>query len=257
MINAVAALALALLAVAPRARSQDSARVVPQGAAESRIRAPFGVGELLDYQIRVGPLGGSATLQVLALDTVRGRPAWHTQFTTRGGIPGFRVNDKYDSWIDVSTVSTLRYREDVHEANYERKRNYEFYPERRLYIEGADTVITVERPVDQASIFYLIRTLDLRVGLDTNFNNYFMVDRNPIRIQVLGRERIKVPAGEFDAIVIHPVIKAKGIFSEGGDARIWISDDDRRLVLQIKAKIPNFPFGGLNLYLRHYRPPTK
>jgi hypothetical protein len=84
-----------------------------------------------------------------------------------------------------------------------------------------------------------------------------MVDRNPIRIQVLGRERIKVPAGEFDAIVIHPVIKAKGIFSEGGDARIWISDDDRRLVLQIKAKIPNFPFGGLNLYLRNYRPPTK
>jgi hypothetical protein len=175
----------------------------------------------------------------------------------RGGIPLFRVNDRYDTWVDVTNVSTLRYYEDVHAGNYERRRRYEFYPERRQYIEGADTVKTVDRPVDQASIFYLIRTLDLRVGLDTSFHNYFMVDRNPIRIIVLGRERIKVDAGTFDAIVVRPIIKAKGIFAEGGDARVWISDDDRRIVLQMKAKIPNFPFGGLNLYLKNYRPPTR
>ena len=251
-----ALLALALLAFGGSATSQATAEVVPQGAEQSRPKVPFGVGELLDYQVRVGPIGGSASLQIVALDTVRGRPAWHALSTTRGGIIGIRVNDRIESWIDTNTLSTLRYKEDLHQANYKRKRNYEFYPDEKLYIEGADTVTTVDRPVDQTSIFYLIRTLDLRVGLDTSFNNYFMADRNPIRIIVLGRETVKVPAGEFDAVVIRPIIKSKGLFAEGGDARVWISADDRRIVVQVKAKVPGLPLGGMNMYLRSYRPPN-
>jgi hypothetical protein len=250
-----AALALALLIGAGHAQSQ--AEVVPQGAEQARPRVPFGVGELLDYEVRVAFIRGSATLEVLALDTVRGRQAWHTVSTTRGGVIGLRVNDRLESWIDTRTISTLRYKEDVNEANYKRKRDYQFYPEQRLYIEGADTVPTVERPVDQTSIFYLIRTLDLRVGLDTSFHNYFMVDRNPIRIIVLGRERVKVPAGEFDAVVVRPIIKTPGMFSDGGEARVWISDDDRRIVLQVKAKVPGLPLGGMNMYLKTYRPPNR
>ena len=249
MIIRAAALVAAILSLATTLRPQVTQQ------AEAPRRLPFGVGERLDYQIRAGIARGSATLEVPALDTVRGRPALQAVFTTRGGIPGFRVNDRYDSWIDIATVSTLRYKEEVNEGFYERRRDYQFDPEHKRYIEGRDTVTTVDRPVDQTSIFYLIRTLDLRVGLDTSFNNYFMVDRNPIRIIVLGRERVKVPAGEFDAVVVRPIIKSKGMFSEGGDARVWISDDDRRIVLQIKAKVPGFPF-GLNLYLREYRPPT-
>ena len=253
MFNA-AALVCALAAFAGRAASQTS-EVALQAAVPPRVS--FGVGELLEYDIRVGFARGNARLEIQSLDTVRGRPAFHSQFTVRGGIPLFRVNDRYDTWIDVANISTLRYHEDVHSGSYERRRRYEFYPERKLYIEGADTVPTAERPVDQASVFYLIRTLDLRAGLDTSFNNYFMLDRNPIRIVVLGRETVRVPAGEFETIVVRPIIKAKGIFAEGGDARVWITDDDRRVVVQIKAKIPNLPFGGLNLYLKNYRPPTR
>ncbi|HET9426716.1 MAG TPA: DUF3108 domain-containing protein [Gemmatimonadaceae bacterium] len=255
MIKAFTVLAATILAAAPHARSQDSAVAALQGA-EARPKYGFGVGEVLDYDIRVAFARGRARLEILSLDTVRNRQALHAQFTIRGGIPGFRVNEVYDTWVDADNISTLRYHEDVHSGSYERRRRYEFYPERRLFIEGVDTVPTVERPVDQASIFYLIRTLNLRVGLDTSFNNYFLIDRNPIRIIVLGRERIRVPAGEFDAIVVRPIIKAKGVFSEGGDARVWISDDDRRIVLQVKANIPNFPLGGMNLYLRNYRPAT-
>jgi hypothetical protein len=252
MINA-AALVCALVAFAGRAASQ-SPEVAPQAAPP---RVSFGVGELLEYDVRVAFVRGRASLEIVGLDTIRGRPAWHTVSTTRGGMVGISVNDRLDSWIDIKTISTLRYREDVSEANYKRKRNYEFYPDRQLYIEGVDTVTTVERPVDQTSIFYLIRTLDLRPGLDTSFSNYFMVDRNPIRIIVLGRETVTVPAGKFDAIVIRPIIKAKGMFAEGGDARVWISDDDRRIVLQVKAKVPGLPFGGMNMYLKNYRPPTR
>ena len=245
-----AAVAIALLALAPRAESQ--------GRGSDRPRITFGVGERLEYEIRYGPFTSGADMEITNLDTLRGRPAWHAEFSVHGGVPFFRVNDIYESWIDTQTISTLRYKQDIHDGSYERHRVYEFLPDRRMVVEGkSDTTETVEHPLDEASILYFLRTISLRVGLDTAINNYFIPDRNPIRIQVIGREHISVPAGEFDAIVIHPEIKAKGIFSEDGHTRVWLSDDDRHIILQMKTSVPHMPVGSLNLYLKSYRPPTK
>jgi hypothetical protein len=61
---------------------------------------------------------------------------------------------------------------------------------------------------------------------------------------------VKVPAGTFDAIVLQPIIKTSGIFSEGGQAEIWLTDDDKKMMLQMKSRLS---FGSLNLYLRSYR----
>jgi hypothetical protein len=252
VINAVG-LTLALMAFAGRAASQE-----PVLQAEPpRAGLPFGVGEVLEYDIRVALLRGSARLEVLKMDTIKGRVAYQSQFSMRGGIIGLKVDEKYNTWIDATNVSTLQYHEDIKDSFYQRRRRYEFFPEQRKFTDGVDTVVTVERPVDQASVFYLIRTLDLRVGLDTNLNNYFQPEKNPIRIQVVRRERIKVDAGTFDALVVHPVIKtnSNSLFGQGGDAHVWISDDDRRIVLQIKASAPG-PFGTLTLKLKRYTPPT-
>ena len=62
-----------------------------------------------------------------------------------------------------------------------------------------------------------------------------------------------MPAGTFEAIVIQPIIKTSGIFSENGRAEIWLSDDDRHIMLQMKSKLS---FGSLNLYLTSYRAGT-
>jgi hypothetical protein len=126
-----------------------------------------------------------------------------------------------------------------------------------MVIEGkSDTTPTVERPLDEASILYFLRTIALPIGLDTGFDNYFLPDRNPIRIRVVGHEKVSVPAGDFEAIIIQPQIKAKGIFSEGGQALVWLSDDDKHIILKMTSKVPHLPIGSLNLYLKSYRPPT-
>lgn len=250
MILRVAAMTVAALSLAPHARSQPVA-----GPALPRV--PFGVGERLEYEIRYGPFRGGADMEITGLDTVRGRPAWHAAFSVRGGIPFFRVDDRYETWIDIHAISSLRYKQDIHDGSYERHRIFDFLPEKRLVIEGkSDTTPTVDRPVDDASILYFLRTIALPVGLDTGFNNYFLPDRNPIRIRVLRREHVSVPAGEFEAIVIQPQIKAKGIFSEGGQAQVWLSDDDKHIILQMKSRVPHLPIGSLNLYLKTYRATT-
>ena len=35
---------------------------------------------------------------------------------------------RYDSWIDVQTLSSLRHRQDISEVRYKRKTTYEIYP---------------------------------------------------------------------------------------------------------------------------------
>jgi hypothetical protein len=87
----------------------------------------------------------------------------------------------------------------------------------------------------------------LEVGQTYEFNRYYHVDRNPVVIQVVRKERIKVPAGEFDAILVKPIIKSKGLFSETGQAEVWFADDSSRKLLRLKTKLP---FGTLYLELK-------
>ena len=71
---------------------------------------------------------------------------------------------------------------------------------------------------------------------------------------MLRKERVTVPAGTFDAVVIKPIIKSQGLFAEGGEAEMWLSDDTRHILVQFKAKVPVLQ--TLDLYLQSYQAPT-
>jgi hypothetical protein len=155
--------------------------------------------------------------------------------------------------MDVETLASLRHRQETREGSRERERQFEIFPDRRVYVENdQEPKPTVEQPLDDGSFLYFIRTIPLEVGQEYSFDRYFRPDRNPVRVQVLRRERVSVPAGTFNAIVIRPIIKAKGVF-ENGRAEVWLSDDSRRLILQIKSKMR---IGSLNLFLRSFSPGT-
>jgi len=234
----------AVLAAFP-ASAQDT--VTPASSS-----VPFGVGERMEYDIRYGRIHvGTGAMEVLPMDTVRGHDTWHTVFRLRGGIPFYHVNDRYEVWSDTHTLSALRYWQDIDEGNYEPKRHYEIFPERREYIvNDKPPQESVARPLVEGSFLYILRTIPLRVGMDTSFNDYFMAERNPVRFKVLRRDTIEVPAGRFPAIVVQPVFDSK-LFSEGGHAEVWLSDDVNRIMLQMKSRVS---FGSLSLYLKSYHP---
>jgi len=122
------------------------------------------------------------------------------------------------------------------------------YPERQTFSEnGKPEEPGVALPLDDGSFIYFVRTLPLDLGQSYEFDRYFKPDRNPVKLTVLRKERIRVPAGEFDAVVVRPGIKSKGIFSENSNAEIWFSDDSLRLMLRMKSGLP---FGTLQLELK-------
>ena len=102
---------------------------------------------------------------------------------------------------------SLRYRQQIDQGPYDRDRTFEIFAERGIYIDPAKGELpTVEQPLDDGAFLYFLRTIPLEVGKTYSFNRYFKPDRNPVRVTVVRRERIRIPAGEFDAIVVQPKI---------------------------------------------------
>jgi len=237
------AVALSLLLVVP-ARAQDG----------DRLRVPFAVGERMEYDLRFGKMHvGNASMEVADVQDVRGRDTWHTVMQLHGGLKlVYRVDDTFESWIDRRTGNSLRFRKDQNEGHRDIEQVFEIFPDRAVYQHGTDTAMTsVHSPLDDGSFLYFVRTIPLVVGQTYTFERYFKPDRNPVTIKVVRKDTIDVPAGRFPAIVIQPIIKTPGIFSENGHAELWLSDDKNRIMLQMKSGLS---FGSINLYLTSYRP---
>jgi hypothetical protein len=222
-------------------------------AQTTSIPIPFGSGEIAEYNVHFGIIRvGSGSMTVAGIDSVRGDSAWHVVFHIEGGTFFYHVNDTLESWFDTHTLSSLRFRQELDEGGSHRFHTYQIFPERQAFVQDArPTQPSVAQPLDDADFFYFVRTIPLVVGQTYSFDRYFNPKSNPVIIKVLARERITVPAGTFDAIVIQPIIKTSGIFSQHGEAHIWLSDDTARVVLQLKSKVS---FGSLDLYLRSFHP---
>src|SRR3982074_2543901 len=121
---------------APRAAATD-ATTQPGGGPVRFAPVPFAVGEELPYRATFGGLpAGSARMRVGGIEVIRGRPAYHVVFAIDGGILLFRVHDRYESWIDVETLASLRHTQQISEGRYKRHTTYEIFPERVAYQVG-------------------------------------------------------------------------------------------------------------------------
>ena len=252
LLRPIRALACAALVLPALLRAQNVTQSGDVATPAARAAVPFAAGERLEYDVKFGFLHvGGGSMEVTGVDSVRGHAAWHTVFHVHGGTLFYRVNDRLESWIDVNSLVSLRHWQELSEGRRERQRKFEIMPEHGVVLEeGKGETPTVAEPLDDGAFLYFVRTIPLEIGQTYQFDRYFRPDRNPVTIRVLRREHIKVPAGEFDAIVIQPIIKTKGIFSEGGRAEVWLSDDANRIMLQMKSKLS---FGSLNLYLKSYQ----
>jgi hypothetical protein len=212
---------------------------------------PFAVGERLSYTAKLGMLTlGSGMLEVAALDTVRGVESFRLRFRLKGKTMFYSLDDVLESWLGTSDLNSRRFVQDFVENEKETKRHYEIFPDSGYYRElGKDAIReTPAEPLDDAAFFYFVRLTPLEVGKKYTYDRYFRKDKNPVTIEVLKRERMELPDGsKVQCLVLHPIIDTKGLFSKRSETRIWLTDDARRLPVQIRTK---FPFGTITLRLR-------
>jgi hypothetical protein len=217
---------------------------------------PFNVGERATYRVSYNVIGrvGTGTMNVEAIDTVRGRPAFHLVFTLQGRVLFARVDNRVDTWLDTAGVYSHRFEQRTHEINFRRRRTREFFPTERRWTghtndrEESGTLPTA-LPLDDTSFLYYVRTLDLEVGREYTINRYWNESGNPVTLRVLRRETVTVPAGTFETIVIRPIIRTDGLFSEGGEAEVYFAETGARQLVMLTARVS---FGTLRLQLEEY-----
>ena len=249
-------LALLLVCALPqfgRAQEDTPPPAVPDTA---RAAVPFVVGERLVYAAHLGVFSvGEATMEVVGLDTVRGAETVHLRFHIEGGALWYHLDQTLESWVGRADFRSRRFSNRTEEKGKRWQREFDIFPDSGFYREaGRDsTHPTVADPLDDAAFLYWIRTVPLKVGERYEFRRYFRVERNPVIVEVLGRDRVKVAGHKWDAIVLRPTIpNGGGIFAEKAEARLWLSDDRDRIVLGIQSK---FSFGHMTLKLKEYSVP--
>ena len=219
--------------------------------APPHMNYPFAVGEKLSYSAKLGMLTlGSATLEVVSLDTIRGVESFRLRFRLRGKNAFYSLDDVLESWVGTSDLVSRRFVQDFVENDKPRHRLYEIFPDSGYFRQqGRDTTLaTPTEPLDDAGFFYFVRVTPLQVGRRYSYDRYFRKEKNPVTIEVLKREKLELPDGsQVQCLVLHPVIDTKGLFSKRSETRIWLTDDARRLPVQVRTR---FPFGTITLRLR-------
>jgi hypothetical protein len=206
------------------------------------VNQPFKTGERLRFSVQYGPIkAGSAYLEVPEVTDQDG----HTMYLLLARAESnaffskfYRVKNRIESHWDANGRFSRRYTEDRREGKLKVSSEIVFDPERgeARYQDGQIYPIPPQVQ-DALSSFYFTRFQALPLGGSVVFDYHASRKSQPLEVKVIGRERVKTPAGTFDCVAIEPLLKAGGIFKNKGRLVIWLTDDERRMPVMMKSKV--------------------
>jgi len=210
----------------------------------------YGDGEWFKFRVHYGIItAGYAILQVdnAYLD---GRSVFHVK--GEGKTTGlskffFRVEDYYESYIDKYNNKPYRFIRKIDEGGHTKDIQIDFNHSSGkavVYNKKHETKDTVSFPLDvqdMVSAFYFLRNrLDVKnisEGDTIDMNMFFDKENYKFKLKFLGRETLKTTFGKVPCLVFRPYVQAGRVFKERESLTIWVSDDDNKMPLLIKADL--------------------
>ncbi len=217
----------------------------------------FQKGEQLVFEIAFGPLvAGTATMSIPDTQTVKGRPCYHivtTAQSTKFVDTFYKVRDRIETFIDMEGLFPWKFSKHLREGSYKTDQFIDYDQTNGKIYYKKNTTDTIDAPQfiqGVLSSFYFVRTVPLEVKNSFDIDNFGDGKIYPLKILVHKKDRVKVPAGEFDCIIIEPIMREEGIFKRKGRLAIWLTDDKRRMPVLMKSKLP---IGSIDARLKSYK----
>ncbi len=214
---------------------------------------PFGEGELLTFAIQYGLIyAGDATLEVRNVAVLDSARAYHIISVARTNSAFdivFKVRDRHDSFMDYDNLFSLRFEKHLREGKFKRDEKMTFDQRNHVAIYENKKAPIPPNTQDFLSALYYVRTLSLEVGTAIAMANHVGGKNYPIYVKVLRREKVKVPAGEFNCLVVEPVLQTAGIFEHKGKLTIWVTDDKIKMPVLLRSKVV---IGAFEAVLKSY-----
>jgi hypothetical protein len=214
--------------------SQSIDRVVPNNA--------FNGGEKINFVIRYGIISaGSSTMSVPEITKINGNEVYKIVTEARSSAffsAFYKVRDRVESYVDRKGLYSWRFEKHLREGGYQADRDVDYdQAQGWAIINKKDSMRIPPCTQDILSSFYYIRTQKLEVGKSLFIDNHADDKLYPLEVKVHKKEHIKVKAGEFDCVVVEPILRASGLFKSKGRLIIWLTDDERKIPVQMKSKI--------------------
>jgi len=198
---------------------------------------PFAPGEACVYRGN-GPLGrmGSGTF---AVDADAASGGWLLRFDFRGRMGPVGVENHTRSWFDPAETASIRFTKMERSPVSTRRQDVRMDPRSRRWTGmQEDGAMPTGAPLDELSFVYFLRTLRLAAGDTYSFDRHYDTARNPVRVRVVGRGRVTVPAGEFAAVQVEMRVRDAHHYDREGVILIHFTDDARRIPLRMESRIP-------------------
>lgn len=209
--------------------------------------ASFRIPERLVYDLTwAGIKAGTASLEVqpyenrLKIISTAQSAQWVSVFYT--------VNDRIESTLYKNpTFSSIgqpeQYRVKIREGRHRRDKEviFDLANSKALYkdyLKNESREFQLPPFVfDPVSSFFYLRTRQLVVGKSTFVSIFDSKKVWNVEVQVLRNERITIPMGTFNTIVVKPLMKSEGIFYSKGEIFIWLTDDEKHIPVKLQSKV--------------------
>ena len=216
---------------------------------------PYKVGERILMDVSCfGLPSGKFIMEIRpSLVEIQGRKSYQFHYIIKTNAVFslfYRVDDKVDTFVDYETLLPYNYDMYVNESKQNHQINTYFFHKtkkavmweqkrkRNGSLERKKTLWDIrEYSQNVFSVAYHLRTLDLQVGKELRARVAHEGKNIVMRARVLRREKIKTKAGVFDTFVIQPEFDVDGKFKPTGTNLLWLTADQRRLIVRIQSKI--------------------
>lgn len=223
--------------VAPEAEQKIPYRKIDQTA--------FDVGEELVYDVNYGWVtAGEARMCIPRYTMMNGRKCYNVDFTVFSK-PFFdalyKVRDHYESHIDVEGLYPWKFTQQIREGSFKRDFTATFDHARLKAVTSQGEYPLEPFTQDIVSAFYFMRTYNFdgfRPGQKVYMKNFYKDSSYVLTVKFLGRQTIKVEAGKFNCVLLEPIMKEGGLFKASGRIIVWLTDDEKKIPVQVEAEIP-------------------
>ncbi len=233
------------LLIFPKAQGEQEGQAATALPALPQIKA-FQPGESLSYDISWSNMlkAGTAVMEVQRERLADGKEALRFSVTSHTvGIVNslYQLGDTVQSVFDPETMQSLSFSLRERHGRKTRRRDLIFDYERkivtiRLNDDPPETVAIPDRVQDSLTALYYLRTReDFTPGRPISFQAFDSDKIWDVEVQTLARERVKTPAGDFVTIKVRAY---RGLFMSEGEVFVWLTDDERKIPVLIKSKIP-------------------
>ena len=203
---------------------------------------PFNPGEELIYRARLGKFGtvGRGRMWIKETTHASGKPLFLLQFELTGKVMGATVEDRTQSWLFPDRMASIHYHKKARTPIKSRTEQVEISLDDRRWSNhtGGGGTTPSDAPLDELSFLYFVRTLPLEPGGMHSLNRHYDVRRNPVVVRVLRRERVTLPAGPVQTVVVEMRVKDPDTFGGEGIIRMFLTDDARRIPVRIETPMP-------------------